>query len=372
MMHDILRRSGQSALHVFAVLGHSPRDSGYTDFLDHVMSKHWTSIEVLYLHLEGVHHRDKFLPHLIRPSPSLRTCHIAIPVQDWWLRYWPKITIGLSRPLFENMAPNLRYLLCDHLAISTSAPWLSGLTTLITTKYTVFSNSLGVLETLKLLSGLSQLIYLELGHTIRNVVPEAAVSSLSSVHLPHLKTLLLKCSTENCLALLDRIQRPVDCLVNSDTVVVADAEWPDTKVTAERLYSQTVLPDIKAKYPKPFRARVIVDEKDGSLSRTIGGERLPVVPPAIERRAPAFVVAISLPVSPNYLRFPSGNTNDPLYYPTYSYLGGNELAPQRRGATIPVFLTGIVRTSSRRRCYDSSEDSPGKPLSGKQTSPEEH
>ncbi|KAF4622183.1 hypothetical protein D9613_009429 [Agrocybe pediades] len=246
MMHEILRRSRESFLTVHAELRNYRTGGGHRKLLDHILITHWPRIQTLEIHFAGImrrSHKNHFLSHLTRPSPHLRACHIQVD-SSWSVGNAENHEIGLSPPLFGDMAPNLHYLRADYLAIPSNAQWLSGLTTLITDYHSKFTTS--VLQTLGVLSGLAQLSHLELLHEIPETVPDlASISKYPLVPLPNLTYLAIQGVPENCLALIDRIQRPSTCLANVYATMdegLDDSGGPDTRnlsVLAQRLFSQT-------------------------------------------------------------------------------------------------------------------------------------
>ncbi|KAF4622510.1 hypothetical protein D9613_009433 [Agrocybe pediades] len=143
MMHEILRRSGESPLNVHAVLRSYRTGGGYRKLLDHVLVNYWARIKRLEIRFAGTmrrSHKNHFLSHLTRPSPLLCACHIQVDL-DRTIGRARNHEIGLSPPLFGGMAPNLHYLRGDYLAISPKASWLSGLTTLVTNYHSKFTSS---------------------------------------------------------------------------------------------------------------------------------------------------------------------------------------------------------------------------------------
>ncbi|KAF9547612.1 hypothetical protein CPC08DRAFT_715764 [Agrocybe pediades] len=249
MMCEILRRSGTSLLAVHAVL-RSRREGGkYKQFLANIFSEHWTRIERLEMKFLGIMREPRtnhFLRQLMRPSPSLRVCHIDIPVGRS-IRSAPENQTELSPPLFANAAPNLRYLRSDYLPIATSAPYLSGLTTLKTTTNTRFTSS--VSETLDLLSGLPQLVHLQLFHSMPKTLRSTPLmSTFPLVQLPNLNYLAVKGTATDCLALIDGIQHSTSCLVNCDAEFDAPYEPEDVTAIAEQLYSKTFSRNLKREH----------------------------------------------------------------------------------------------------------------------------
>ncbi|KAF4622443.1 hypothetical protein D9613_009453 [Agrocybe pediades] len=253
MMYEILRRSRKASLRVHAVLRIRRKGGKYKDLLANVLSEHWPRIERLEMKFLGIMREPRtnhFLRQLMRPSPFLRVCHIEIPV-GWSIGFAPENQIEFSPPLFANAAPNLRYLRSDYLPIATSAPYLSGLTTLITTANTRFTSS--VSEMLHLLSTLPQLVHLQLFHAMSKTLPNTDRISPSLVQLPHLKYLAVKGVATGCLALIDGIQCPPRCLVNCNAYFDSpsgetEGETEDVTAIAEQLYSKTFLRNTKRKH----------------------------------------------------------------------------------------------------------------------------
>ncbi|KAF9552337.1 hypothetical protein CPC08DRAFT_714705, partial [Agrocybe pediades] len=186
IMHEILRRSGESPLHVHAILRPYRSGGAYLDFLDHVLSNYWERIVRLDMRIFVTVREAQetaFLSMLTRPASRLRSCHIELSPSGALIDQGSDYDIGPLPPLFGNAAPNLRYLRSDHLAISPQAPWLSTLTTLITTYRTKFTSSIP--ETLFVLARLPKLSHLQLGHHLWEHVPDlASISTYPSAHLP--------------------------------------------------------------------------------------------------------------------------------------------------------------------------------------------
>ncbi|KAF4622505.1 hypothetical protein D9613_009436 [Agrocybe pediades] len=82
-------------------------------------------------------------------------------------------------------------------------------------------------------------------------VPDlASISSYPLVHLPNLKYLVVQGPPENCLALVDRIQRPSTCLVSAKAVNFDDSHvTQDLEAIGEQLFTQTFLRTLEPTYP---------------------------------------------------------------------------------------------------------------------------
>jgi len=259
MMYEVLRRSVQAPLWIQATggrVGYGGRQDRAVQshaFLIQILSHHWDRIERLTLYQYGKQIHDpedhdlrSILSCLNGAAPSLRECHIEnVSKRSAYQRRNP----DYSSPLFSNSAPSLRYLCSDYLTISVHASWLPSLTTLITTPVTSgFSST--VRSTLKVLSQIPNLIYLELGHAMDSLQSINDVENCPTANLPRLEYMGIKTSARNALAFVEKTKRSgTGCIVNiKATFDIRDVCDPSFEHVALTLYNESFAKNIRTKY----------------------------------------------------------------------------------------------------------------------------